>query len=200
MRRGLVLVVSAPSGAGKTTLCQKLLAADPEISFSVSYTTRKPRPHEKNGVDYFFVDQETFERMIAERAFLEWAKVYDHYYGTAKAQVEEAISQGRDILLDIDVQGAFQVRKKLGQDAVLVFVLPPSLTELEKRLRSRGTEDEETIKRRLSFAQQEIARAKEFDYLVCNQELARAFDELWSVLKAERQRSFRRQDLLKRLS
>ncbi len=200
MRRGLVLVVSAPSGAGKTTLCQKLLAADPEISFSVSYTTRKPRPREKNGVDYFFVDQDTFEKMIEEGAFLEWAKVYDHYYGTAKAQVEEAISQGRDILLDIDVQGAFQVREKLGRDAVLVFILPPSLTELERRLRSRGTEDEETIKRRLSFARQEIARAKEFDYLVCNQELARAFDELWSILKAERQRSFRRQDLLKRFS
>ncbi len=200
MRRGLVLVVSAPSGAGKTTLCQKLLAADPEISFSVSYTTRKPRPREKNGEDYFFVDQDTFEKMIEEGAFLEWAKVYDHYYGTAKAQVEEAISQGRDILLDIDVQGAFQVREKLGRDAVLVFILPPSLTELERRLRSRGTEDEETIKRRLSFARQEIARAKEFDYLVCNQELARAFDELWSILKAERQRSFRRQDLLKRFS
>ncbi len=200
MRRGLVLVVSAPSGAGKTTLCQKLLAADPEISFSVSYTTRKPRPREKNGVDYFFVDQDTFEKMIEEEAFLEWAKVYDHYYGTAKAQVEEAISQGRDILLDIDVQGAFQVREKLGRDAVLVFILPPSLTELERRLRSRGTEDEETIKRRLSFARQEIARAKEFDYLVCNQELARAFDEFWSILKAERQRSFRRQDLLKRFS
>ncbi len=200
MRRGLVLVVSAPSGAGKTTLCQKLLAADPEISFSVSYTTRKPRPREKNGVDYFFVDQDTFEKMIEEGAFLEWAKVYDYYYGTAKAQVEEAISQGRDILLDIDVQGAFQVREKLGRDAVLVFILPPSLTELERRLRSRGTEDEETIKRRLSFARQEIARAKEFDYLVCNQELARAFDELWSILKAERQRSFRRQDLLKRFS
>ncbi len=195
-----MLVVSAPSGAGKTTLCQKLLAADPEISFSVSYTTRKPRPHEKNGVDYFFVDRDTFEKMIEKEAFLEWAKVYDHYYGTAKAQVEEAISQGRDILLDIDVQGAFQVREKLGQDAVLVFILPPSLAELERRLRSRGTEDEKTIKRRLSFARQEIARAKEFDYLVCNQELARAFDELWSILKAERQRSFRRQDLLKRFS
>ena len=200
MRRGLVLVVSAPSGAGKTTLCRKLLETDPLISFSVSHTTRPPRPGETHGKDYFFVDQETFEDMIKKGAFLEWAKVYQHYYGTARDQVEEALAQGRDILLDIDVQGAFQVREKLGRDAVLVFILPPSLEELERRLRRRGTEDEETIRRRLSFAREEIARAKDFDYLVLNDALDEAFKGLLSVLKAERQRPFRRPDLLERFS
>ena len=200
MRRGLVLVVSAPSGAGKTTLCRKLLETDPQISFSVSHTTRPPRPGETHGKDYFFVDRETFEEMIREGAFLEWAKVYQHYYGTARDQVEKALAQGRDILLDIDVQGAFQVRERLGRDAVLVFILPPSLEELERRLRRRGTEDEETIKKRLSFARGEIARAREFDYLILNDELDKAFKGLLSVLKAERQRPFRRPDLLERFS
>ncbi|NPA49335.1 MAG: guanylate kinase [Thermodesulfobacteria bacterium] len=200
MRRGLVLVVSAPSGAGKTTLCQRLLATDHQISFSISYTTRKPRPGERHGVDYFFVDEETFQRMVDQGAFLEWARVHDHFYGTAQEQVEEVLKSGRDVLLDIDVQGALQVREKLGQDAVLVFILPPSLEELERRLRARGTEDERTLKRRLSVAREEIAKATEFDYLVLNDDLEEAFDHFYAVLKAERQRTFRRPDLLARFS
>ncbi len=199
-RRGLVLVVSAPSGAGKTTLCKRLLASDQEISFSVSYTTRKPRPGEQHGVHYFFVDQKTFEEMIQRGAFLEWAKVYEHYYGTSREQVTKALSEGRDILLDIDVQGAFQVKEKLGPDAVLVFILPPSLEELKRRLQKRGTEDEATIEKRLSFAKGEIEKAKDFDYLVLNDDLEAAFQNLWAILKAERQRSFRRSDLLARFS
>ncbi len=198
MRRGLVLVVSAPSGAGKTTLCEKLLSVDKEISFSVSYTTRSPRPNEKNGKDYFFVDEKTFEKMIKEGAFLEWARVYNHYYGTSRAQVEETLAAGRDVLLDIDVQGAFQVRQKLGQDAVLVFILPPSLEELEKRLRARKTEDEKTILRRLAAAKGEISQAHQFDYLVLNDNLKEAFDQFYAILKAERQKTFRRKDLLQR--
>ncbi len=193
-------MVSAPSGAGKTTLCQRLLATDHQISFSISYTTRKPRPGERHGVDYFFVDEETFQRMVDQGAFLEWARVHDHFYGTAQEQVEEVLKSGRDVLLDIDVQGALQVREKLGQDAVLVFILPPSLEELERRLRARGTEDERTLKRRLSVAREEIAKATEFDYLVLNDDLEEAFDHFYAVLKAERQRTFRRPDLLARFS
>ena len=193
-------MVSAPSGAGKTTLCQRLLATDHQISFSISYTTRKPRPGERHGVDYFFVDEETFQKMVDQGAFLEWARVHDHFYGTAQEQVEEVLKSGRDVLLDIDVQGALQVREKLGQDAVLVFILPPSLEELERRLRARGTEDERTLKRRLSVAREEIAKATEFDYLVLNDDLEEAFDHFYAVLKAERQRTFRRPDLLARFS
>jgi len=192
------LVVSAPSGAGKTTLCRKLIAKDPLISFSVSYTTRPPRPNERNGTDYFFVSKETFQKMIDEGAFLEWAEVYGNFYGTAKAQVENAIKEGKDVLLDIDVQGAFQVREKLGRDAVLVFVLPPSFETLFQRLKARGTEDEMTLRKRLAAAKEEILRAKAFDYLVLNDNLEEAFEELYSILRAERQKTFRREDLLAR--
>ncbi len=197
MRRGFALVVSAPSGAGKTTLCRRLISEDPEISFSVSFTTRPPRPREKEGVDYFFVSEETFQKMIKEGAFLEWAKVHGHYYGTSKDQVLKALESGQDILLDIDVQGAAQVKKTLGQDAVLVFVLPPSFEELERRLRRRSTESETAIRQRLENAKQEITRAEEFEYLILNDNLETAFKDLKSILMAERQRTFRRADLLR---
>jgi len=197
MRRGFALVVSAPSGAGKTTLCRRLISEDPEISFSVSFTTRPPRPREKEGVDYFFISKETFQKMIKEGAFLEWAEVHGHYYGTSKAQVLKALERGQDILLDIDVQGAAQVKKILGKDAVLVFVLPPSFEELERRLRRRSTESEMAIRQRLENAKLEIARAEEFEYLILNDDLETAFQELKSILMAERQRTFRRVDLLR---
>ncbi len=197
MRRGFALVVSAPSGAGKTTLCRRLISEDPEISFSVSFTTRPPRPREKEGVDYFFISKETFQKMIKEGAFLEWAEVHGHYYGTSKAQVLKALERGQDILLDIDVQGAAQVKKILGKDAVLVFVLPPSFEELERRLRRRSTESEMAIRQRLENAKLEIARAEEFEYLILNDDLETAFQELKSILVAERQRTFRRVDLLR---
>ncbi|OAG27911.1 guanylate kinase [Thermodesulfatator autotrophicus] len=198
MRKGLVLVVSAPSGAGKTTLCRRLLSLDPEISFSISYTTRPPRPNEKNGFDYFFVDRDTFQKMIKEEVFLEWAEVHGNYYGTSLEQVKEAVSSGKDVLLDIDVQGAFQIREKLGREAVLVFVLPPSFEELERRLKKRGTEDQRELEIRLSAAKEEIAKAQAFDYLVVNDVLEDALDKLYSILKAERQRTFRRSDLIMR--
>ncbi len=198
MRHGLLLVVSAPSGAGKTTLCKRLLAEESEISFSISYTTRPPRPKEVPGKDYFFISRELFQKMLKEGAFLEWAEVYGNLYGTAKEPVLKALNQGRDILLDIDVQGAFQVREKLGPEAVLVFILPPSLEELERRLRARSTEDEATLKRRLEEAKREIAQAHRFDYLVLNDILEEALFRLRAILHAERQRTFRRRDLLER--
>ncbi len=198
MRHGLLLVVSAPSGAGKTTLCKRLLAEESEISFSISYTTRPLRPKEVPGKDYFFISRELFQKMIKEGAFLEWAEVYGNLYGTAKEPVLKALNQGRDILLDIDVQGAFQVREKLGPEAVLVFILPPSLEELERRLRARSTEDEATLKRRLEEAKREIAQAHRFDYLVLNDILEEALFRLRAILHAERQRTFRRRDLLER--
>ncbi len=193
-------MVSAPSGAGKTTLCRHLLQEVRDITFSVSCTTRPPRPGERDGVDYYFVSPEEFQQMIARGEFLEWAQVHGNFYGTPKRQVLESLKQGRDILLDIDVQGAAQVQEVLGQDAVLVFVLPPSLEELERRLRKRNTEDELTIRRRLDQAQGEIAQAPKFDYLVLNDKFKEALQELKSILFAERQRTFRRQDLLAKFS
>ena len=163
MRRGLALVVSAPSGAGKTTLCRRLLAEDDSISFSVSYTTRPPRAKERPGVDYFFVSRKTFEEMIKAGAFLEWAEVHGNLYGTSKGQVLEALEAGRDVLLDIDVQGAAQVKEILGRDAVLVFVLPPGFEELERRLRKRSTEDEATIRKRLENAPMKCEGDKTYD-------------------------------------
>ncbi len=197
MRRGLALVVSAPSGAGKTTLCRRLLKEDAEISFSISYTSRPPRGGEKAGEDYFFVSRETFQRMIEEDVFLEWAEVHGNLYGTSKKQVLKVLDAGQDILLDIDVQGANQIKDALGQDAVLVFVLPPSFEELERRLRKRATEDEASIKKRLENAKKELAKAHDFDYLVLNDDLENASQRLRAILIAERHRSFRRSDLLK---
>ena len=198
MRRGLVLVVSAPSGAGKTTLCRRLLREEPDLSFSVSYTTRPPRPNETHGKDYYFVDRKTFELMLSQEAFLEWAEVHGNLYGTSKEQVLQKLEQGQDVLLDIDVQGALQVKEKLKREAALVFILPPSLEELERRLRSRATEDEETMRRRLAAARKEIAAASQFDYLVLNDRLEEAYATLKTILHAERQRTFRRLDLLER--
>ncbi len=188
--RGILIVVSAPSGTGKTTLCHMLLKEFPDMQFSVSYTTRKPRPGEVNGRDYFFVDRKTFERMIEEGDFLEWAEVYGNLYGTSKSQVLKALSAGKDVLLDIDTQGALQVKKNF-PEAVLIFILPPSFEELERRLRSRGTDDEETIKRRLEFAREEIRRAPLYDYVVVNDRLEVAYDGLRSIITAEKHRTER---------
>jgi guanylate kinase len=183
--KGLLVVISAPSGTGKTTLTHMLLKEFPNMEFSVSYTTRPPRPGEVNGKDYFFVDRETFERMIEEGDFLEWAEVYGNLYGTSKSQVLKALNEGKDIILDIDTQGALQVKKNF-PEAVLIFVLPPSLSELERRLRRRGTDDEETIERRLRVAREEIKRAPLYDYIVVNDVLEIAFENLKSIIRAEK--------------
>lgn len=196
--KGLLIVISAPSGTGKTTLCHMLLKTFPDMEFSVSYTTRKPRLGEINGKDYFFVDRETFERMIEEGDFLEWAEVYGNLYGTSRSQVTKALETGKDILLDIDTQGALQVKKNF-PEAVLIFILPPSLTELERRLRSRGTDDEETIEKRLKIARDEIEKALYYDYLVVNDVLEVAFEKLRSIITAEKCKTERLKSQLEKI-
>ena len=188
--KGLLVVVSAPSGTGKTTLCHMLLKEFENMEFSVSYTTRPPRKGEVNGKDYFFVSKEEFERMVEEGDFLEWANVYGNLYGTSKSQVLRALNEGKDILLDIDVQGALQVKKNL-PEAVLIFIMPPSFDELERRLRHRGTDSEEVIKRRLETAKEEIKKAVYYDYIVVNDVLEVAFDKLKSIVTAEKCRTDR---------
>lgn len=183
--RGLLIVISAPSGTGKTTLSHMLLKAFPDMDFSISYTTRKPRIGEVNGKDYFFIDRETFKRMIKEGDFLEWATVYGHLYGTSKSQVTEALKDGKNILLDIDTQGALNVKKNF-PGAVLIFILPPSLNELRKRLKKRGTDNEKTIEKRLKMAKKEIKNALHYDYIVINDVLEVAFEKLKSIITAEK--------------
>lgn len=188
--KGLLIVISAPSGTGKTTLVHMLLKEFPDLEFSVSYTTRPPRPGEVDGKDYHFVDRKTFERMIEEGDFLEWAEVYGNLYGTSRTQVLRALNEGRDVILDIDTQGALQVKKNF-PEAVLIFILPPSLKELERRLRNRGTDDEETIERRLKIAREEIRRAPLYDYIVVNDVLEVAYENLRSIIRAEKLRTER---------
>jgi guanylate kinase len=183
---GLLVVISSPSGAGKTTLCQRLLKDFRSLVFSVSYTTRPMRAGEKEGVDYFFVDDATFQRMVERDEFAEWAEVHGRRYGTSVRFVDEALSGGRDVLFDIDYQGGRQLRAKFQPDALLVFILPPSLEELERRLRRRATDDEDVILRRLQKAHEEIEHYALYDYLIVNDDLDRAYDELRSIYCAAR--------------
>jgi guanylate kinase len=188
----VMLIVSSPSGAGKTTLCGRIRAEMPHLSFSVSHTTRAPRPNEENGREYHFATEDRFEEMISAGAFAEWAKVHGHYYGTALSEIAEA--RERDaidgIIFDIDFQGARQIRAKF-PEAVSVFILPPSLEELERRLRGRGTEDEATTLRRLDNAKREIAHYGLFDYIIVNDEIDRALLDMQSIVLAERCRRAR---------
>jgi guanylate kinase len=187
--RGSIIVISAPSGAGKSTLVKRLMAAVPSLTFSVSYTTRPPRAGEKHGRDYFFVSRRRFRRMVAGGKFVEWAEVFGHLYGTSRKQIRAAQKGGQDVLLDIDVQGHRQVRRKL-PEAVSVFVLPPSFQELERRLRHRRSDPPEVIAQRLETARQEIAHWPEYDYLVVNDRLRTATRALQAVAEAAR---FRRE-------
>lgn len=200
MKDFLMLVLSSPSGAGKTTLTRMLLDKHPELRFSVSHTTRRPRANETDGRDYHFVDRPAFERMIAQDAFLEHAEVHDNLYGTSKAEIERARSTAgcNGILFDIDYQGARQIRAK-APDVVAVFILPPSMAELERRLRGRASETEESVKRRFAVAQREIEHYALFDYVVVNDDVNRAFDELRSIAVAERARRQRRAPLAESL-
>jgi guanylate kinase len=186
-RQGSIIVVSAPSGSGKSTLIRQLLARVPDLTFSVSYTTRPPRPGERNGRDYFFVSHDRFELLIARGEFIEWAKVHGNYYGTARKQILAARNAGRDILLDIDVQGHRQVRRQLPK-AVSIFILPPSFQELERRLRRRHSDSPEAIQRRLSTARKEITHWPEYDYLVVNSHLHESARALRDVVLAARLR------------
>ena len=184
VRPGLLVVVSSPSGTGKTTLCRKLLAEYPALRFSVSCTTRKPRPNEHDGVDYHFIDDAAFDRMVAEGEFAEWAHVHGNRYGTTVLAVRQALSHGHDVLFDIDYQGGRQIKATFYSEAVLVFLLPPSLPELARRLRSRATEAPDAIERRLKKAHEEIKHYGLYDYLIVNEELARAYDQLRAVYLA----------------
>lgn len=197
-REGILFVVSAPSGAGKTSLCRELIDTFPEIGQSVSFTTRSMRTGERNGVDYHFVDHSVFERMIEANQFAEWAQVHGNLYGTALKTLEQAADQGIDLLLDIDYQGAAQLKKNYKQ-GVFVFILPPDLGELERRLRSRKTDIDEVIRRRLEVAREEIAQAVWYDYLVVNDDLTSAVDKIKSIVIAERCRSVRSGKLLQKI-
>lgn len=183
---GLLLVLSAPSGAGKTTLARRLLKELPDGVFSVSHTTRQPRGREQDGVDYRFVDVTTFQQKIERGEFVEWAEVHGHFYGSPQSVVDEARTKRGVAIFDIDVQGGQAIKRK-HPDAVLVFVLPPSMEELERRLRGRQTDSDETIRRRLLAARSEIERGiASYDYLVVNDEIERAYAELHAVVAAER--------------
>ncbi len=185
--KGSIFIISAPSGSGKSTIVRHLLDAAPEIEFSVSYTTRPPREGEKDGKDYVFVSPLRFRRMIAARAFAEWAQVYGNYYGTPLRQLRRAQQRGKDILLDIDVQGHRKVRRR-APDAVSVFLMPPSLQELERRLWQRHSDAPEVIARRLAAAREEVRNWEEYDYTVVNDDVRHAARALSSILTAARLR------------
>ena len=172
-RRGLMLVLSSPSGAGKTTLSRKLLDEDKNVMLSVSVTTRKMRPGEKDGRDYHFTDRRRFDALVEKNELLEWAEVFDNYYGTPTKPVMDALASGRDVLFDIDWQGTQQLREKARTDLVSVFVLPPSIPELERRLHERAQDDYETIHRRMAKAADEMSHWAEYDYVVINRDLSR---------------------------
>jgi guanylate kinase len=188
-----IFIVSAPSGSGKSTLVSRLLARDPGLMFSISYTTRKPRGKEVNDQDYHFVSSEAFQAMIANNEFLEWAQVFGNYYGTHKGILEAARQQGRDLVLDIDVQGARQLKRQI-PEAVTVFILAPSRQILEQRLRARGEDREDVIERRLREAAEEISRYEDYDYVLINRDLDRSDAVMSAIVGAERVRRTRIED------
>jgi guanylate kinase len=194
-RRGVLLVLSSPSGAGKTTLARRLLERDPAIRMSVSVTTRSPRPAEVDGVDYHFIDEETFRRRRDDGELLEWAKVFNHYYGTPRGPVEELLVEGHDLLFDIDWQGAQQIAENMGQDLVRVFVLPPSGEILEERLRARAQDSADVVANRMARASDEISHWAEYDYVIVNDDLDRSGAALAAILTAERHKSERQMGL-----
>lgn len=185
-RRGLLLVLSSPSGAGKTSLARALLQTDSDIGLSVSATTRTPRAGEVDGLDYTFVDEATFKRMIDEDAFLEWARVFGNYYGTPRAPIEEAVANGRDVLFDIDWQGTQQLAERMAGDLVRVFVLPPSGEALEARLRQRAQDAADVVAKRMAGAAAEISHWAEYDYVIVNGALDQSIAALKAILAAER--------------
>jgi len=182
-----VFIVSAPSGSGKSTLLGRVLAADAHLLFSVSYTTRAPRGKEVDGKDYCFISREEFEERIGRGEFLEWAKVFDHYYGTHRRFYDQAVAEGKDLVLDIDVQGARQLKSRFSE-AVSIFILPPSREVLEQRLRARSEDSDEVIERRLRGAASEIRNYHLYDYVIVNRDVAKATESLAAIFKAERER------------
>ena len=191
--RGLLIVVSGASGTGKGTVCKKILADLPEVAYSISATTRKPRPGEVDGKEYYFLSVEEFKAWIAEEKFLEYAEVYGNFYGTPLNKIEERLNRGEDILLEIDVQGALEVKRKC-PDGVYIFLLPPSLEELKNRIEGRGTETPESLARRLKNAVAEIKIGLEYDYAVVNDTIDNAVEQIKAILTAERLKVARNAD------
>jgi guanylate kinase len=192
MNRGMLIVVSSPSGGGKGTLIDRVLKTVPNVSYSVSFTTRAPRPTEEDGREYFFVDRSTFEEMIERGEFLEWADVYGHLYGTSSTQVERERAAGHDIILEIDVQGAESIRQKI-PDVVSIFILPPSFELLRERLLARGTDSADALERRMRGAPSEVEQYRHFQYVILNDDIDRASQQLASVIYAERARRERQE-------
>jgi guanylate kinase len=195
-RRGILFIVSSPSGAGKSTISRMLLEQDPGLELSVSATTRPPRPGEVDGRDYHFVDVATFKDMVGDNQFLEWAHVFDHRYGTPRAPVEKALSEGRDVLFDVDWQGAQQLYQQVGGDVVRVFIFPPSMEELERRLRHRGTDSDAVVNGRMARAAAEISHWDGYDYVLVNDDVQRCFEDVRHILIAERLKRSRQQSLI----
>lgn len=198
LTKGILFVVSSPSGGGKGTLIQRVLTAVSNVSYSVSYTTRKPRPGEMNGREYFFVETEEFEEMISRDEFLEWAHVHGKLYGTSRSQVANEINEGRDIILEVDVQGAASVRELIPESAS-IFILPPSFEILRQRLIARGTDSEEELALRLRNAPEELKDYSTFDYLIINDDIEKAAAKLAAVVAAERVRLTRQQPYIQRV-
>jgi len=184
-KKGLIIVISAPSGAGKTSLCKRLLQTSPLFYYSVSFTTRPPRKNEIEGVDYYFVSREEFQKMIERGEFVEWAEVHGHMYGTSAKLIDEAIKAKKEVVLEVDVKGGTEIKRRY-PDSVLIFLLPPSWKELEKRLRNRMTESDKEIKQRLARAKKEVEYAPYYDYLVINDDINKALEKLLAIIEAER--------------
>lgn len=184
-RKGLLIVVSAPSGAGKTTLCKEISRALPNLQHSISYTTRRPRPNETDGVHYFFVTQEKFNKMIKDKEFAEWAVVHGNLYGTSKKQLSEMMDGGIDVILDIDSQGAMQIKENRG-NGVFIYILPPSFDDLRRRLTERNSDATNEIKKRLENAKKEIPYYKRYNYVIINDKFEKALEDLKSIITSER--------------
>ncbi len=184
-RRGILFIISAPSGTGKTTLCKQLAANLPGLWHSISYTTRKPRPGEEHGREYYFIEEQPFRDMIARNEFVEWAHVYGHLYGTPRKSLTEKTEQGIDVLLEIDVQGAMQVKKRF-EDSVAIFILPPSMTVLRARLQTRASDTADEIQRRLNKVKEEVWSYREYAYVVRNEDLGQSLRDLESIFWSER--------------
>ena len=190
-RRGLMMMIVAPSGVGKTSLTRRLVSDHADLHLSISATTRAPRPGEHEGRDYHFVSPEGFAAMLAEDAFLEWAEVYEHRYGSPKQPIMEALDRGESVLFDIDYQGAMKIQAQAPEDSVMIYVLPPSIAEMSRRLHARSQDSEETIQKRIARAKGEVALWENFDYVILNDDFDRAYAELAHIYHAERQRASR---------
>ena len=190
-KKGVMLVLSSPSGAGKSSICKSLMSLDKNLSLSVSTTTRKKRPNEKSGEDYIFVSTEEFENMLSNNNFIEYANVFDNYYGTVKSLVDNKINNGQDLIFDIDWQGAQQLREKMRENVVSIFILPPSKRELERRLKIRGQDSDDVVKKRMDGASAEITHWAEYDYVIVNEDLNKSVNAVLGILKAERMKRIR---------